>query len=78
MTLAGHKEGISGVDWTENPNELITASWDHTIKVWDMELGGMKGELVSNKSFFDLSYSAAKGLIVTAAADKAIRTYDPR
>jgi len=31
MTLPGHKEAISGVIWTEN-NEVISSSWDHTIK----------------------------------------------
>ena len=77
MTLAGHKEGISGVAWTEE-NEILTSSWDHTIKVWDFEMGGMKSELVGNKSFFGLSYSTLNRTIITASADRAIRVYDPR
>ena len=31
-TLAGHKEGVSGVAWM-GEGEVVTASWDHTIKV---------------------------------------------
>ena len=50
MTLAGHKEGISGVCWEEDKSSVVTASWDHTIRVWDTEMGGMKTELVGNKS----------------------------
>ena len=57
MTLAGHKEGISGVCWEEDKSSVVTASWDHTIRVWDTEMGGMKTELVGNKSFFDVAYS---------------------
>ena len=52
---------------------MITSSWDHTIKMWDLEMGGMKGELVGNKSFFDLSYSRLNHTVITASADRTIR-----
>ena len=52
---------------------MCTASWDHTIKIWDMEMGGMKTELVGNKSFFDLSYSHLNHTVITASADRTIR-----
>ena len=29
--------------------ELVSVSWDHTIKIWELELGGLKTELVANK-----------------------------
>jgi ribosome biogenesis protein YTM1 len=57
---------------------VITASWDHTIKIWDLEMGGMKSELVGNKSFFDISYSPLSRTALTASADRTIRLYDPR
>jgi len=78
MTLVGHKEGISGVTWLENANEVCTASLDHTIKIWDPEIGGMKGELVGSKAFFGLSYSKHHQLLLTAGCERTIRTYDPR
>lgn len=78
MTLAGHKEGISGVTWFDSKTEICSASWDHTIKIWDTELGGMKQELVGNKSFFDVSYSNQSKLLITAAAERTLRLYDPR
>eukprot|EP00095_Tigriopus_kingsejongensis_P004479 snap_masked-scaffold168_size293125-processed-gene-1.48 protein:Tk04479 transcript:snap_masked-scaffold168_size293125-processed-gene-1.48-mRNA-1 annotation:"hypothetical protein DAPPUDRAFT_323838" len=77
VTLAGHKEGVSGVAWTED-NDIITSSWDHTIKIWDFEMKGMKSELVGNKSFFGLSYSPLNRTLITCSADRAIRLYDPR
>ena len=67
MTLAGHKEGISGVCWTEDKSTLVSSSWDHTIRIWDTEIGGMKSELVGNKSFFDVAYSPKAKLLITAS-----------
>jgi len=77
MTLAGHKEGISGVCWTEDKSTLVSSSWDHTIRIWDTEIGGMKSELVGNKSFFDVAYSPKAKLLITASAERSIRLYDP-
>ena len=77
VTLAGHREAISGAQWMDN-NTIATSSWDHTIKIWDLGLGGVKSEISGNKSFFDLSYSPLNGMIITASPDKNLRLYDPR
>lgn len=76
-TMKGHKEAISGIVWSDR-TELITSSWDHTLKVWDSELGGVKHEIDGNKTFFDLDYSALNRTVVTASADRHVRLYDPR
>lgn len=77
MTLQGHRESISAVQWMDN-NTLLTGSWDHTLKVWDLNLEGIKTEISTNKSIFDASYSKLNNLIVTASADKNLRLYDAR
>ncbi|XP_059472358.1 ribosome biogenesis protein WDR12 homolog isoform X2 [Neocloeon triangulifer] len=77
MSFQGHKEAISAVQWSEE-GEMISASWDHTIKTWDAELGGIKVEIVGNKSFFDLSWSPLTRTAITASADRHVRLYDPR
>lgn len=42
VTLSGHKDAVVGVVWSSNSaKEVLTASWDHTISVWDLELAGM-------------------------------------
>lgn len=75
--MKGHKEAISGVVWSDK-SELITSSWDHTLKIWDSELGGIKHEIPGNKSFFDIDYSQLSRSVITASADRHIRLYDPR
>ncbi|XP_050434374.1 ribosome biogenesis protein WDR12 homolog [Adelges cooleyi] len=77
MTLKGHKENISSVHFINN-SDLLTASWDHTIKHWDGELGGLKSEIVGNKSFFDHDYSQLTGSVITCSSDRHIRLYDLR
>lgn len=77
MTLKGHKENISAVQFI-NDSDLLTASWDHTIKLWDGEIGGIKTEIVGNKSFFNQDYSSLNGSIITCSSDRHIRLYDLR
>ncbi|XP_015524118.2 ribosome biogenesis protein WDR12 homolog [Neodiprion pinetum] len=77
ITMKGHKEAISGVVWSDK-SEIVTSSWDHTLKIWDTELGGIKHEIPGNKSFFDVAYSPLANALLTASADRHIRLYDPR
>ena len=77
LTLAGHKEAVAGLAWLER-TELASVSWDHTIKVWDIELGGLKSELVGNKAFFGCSYNPVVSSLLTCSADRSVRLYDPR
>ena len=51
FSISGHKEGIAGVTWMESATEVITCSWDHTIRIWDAEMATLKTELVGNKAF---------------------------
>ena len=46
MTLEGHKEAISSLVWLSQ-GELVSASWDHTMILWDMEHAIQKSTLVS-------------------------------
>lgn len=77
LTLEGHREAVSTVQWIDN-HTLLTASWDHTMKLWDLQMGGVKHEIPGNKSFFDADYSQLNRTIITASPDKNLRLYDPR
>lgn len=77
MTLLGHKEAISDAVYNDS-NDIYSASIDHTIKLWDAEIGVLKSEIVGIKSFFSLSWSPLNRTIITSSADRHIRVYDPR
>lgn len=76
-TLKGHREAISSVQWTKS-DEVMSSSWDHTLKIWDAEYGGTRAEVVANKSIFNAHYSMLNNLVVTCGADRHIRLYDAR
>lgn len=77
LTLNGHSENVGGVVWTEE-RELATASWDHSLRIWDAEIGGMKNQINGNTAFFCLSHSAINKNIIAGCADRFVRLYDPR
>jgi len=76
-TLEGHREAVSSVQWIDD-STVLTSSWDHTMKIFDLNVRAIKNEIPGNKSFFDASYSSLNGMIITASADKNLRLYDPR
>jgi len=77
-TFGGHKEAVGGVAWMGN-GEIVSVSWDHTIKIWELELGGLKTELVANKALFSVSVGGERNeLLLVGGAERSVRLYDPR
>ena len=77
MTLSGHTESVGSLDWMSN-EEIVTGSWDHSLRVWDLEIGGLRSQMNSNCAIFCVTYSPLNHTVLTGCADKYIRLYDPR
>jgi len=77
LTLAGHNEGVSSLQWLEE-KKVASASWDHTIKIWDIETTREEKLIQGNKVFIDISYSPLNRLIAAGSCDRHVRIYDPR
>jgi len=56
----------------QNPNSIITGSWDNNIKVWDVEL--QDSRVVS---CLDTSYHS-QGVVATGHPDCTVRLWDVR
>jgi ribosome biogenesis protein YTM1 len=77
MTLSGHSEGISSVEWIADTT-ICTASWDHSIRLWDLQAAAATSIIAGSKAFFSISYSPFNKQIVSGSADRHIRLYDTR
>jgi len=81
ITLSGHTQNVSACKWmSSSANTACTASWDHSIKLWDIYIGQETRTIKSPNSriFMDLDYSPLNELIVTGLNDSHCRIYDPR
>ncbi|XP_033327779.2 ribosome biogenesis protein WDR12 homolog [Megalopta genalis] len=74
--LDGHKDVVTGIAWSEK-NEVVSCSFDETIKVWDYESGRIIHDLGGGECFYSLDYSPLRRSILATTHDK-IRLYDLR
>ncbi|CAF1028187.1 unnamed protein product [Brachionus calyciflorus] len=78
ITLSGHSENVSSCKWMDDKT-ACTASWDHSIRLWDLFTGQETKMLKSsNKIFLSIDYSKLNGLISSGSNDSLVRIYDPR
>ncbi|CAL1535834.1 unnamed protein product [Lymnaea stagnalis] len=77
VTMSGHKEAVSSATWLDESN-VCTASWDHTLRVWDMTRSEQTQVVEGSKAFFSIAHSPLSNLIVSASADKHVRLHDLR
>jgi WD40 repeat protein len=56
----------------------FTSSWDHSIKVWDLEKQDCLTTLIGSKVTTSLAFSAADRLLASGHPDGRIRLWDAR
>jgi len=75
LALAGHDSFINRLEVTADGRRLITASADHTIRIWDLATGDLQMELDQHTNFVnDLWVDGAR--LWSASADQSVRVWD--
>jgi len=78
FSFDGHTQPVSGVSFSTS-KEVITGSWDNTIRFWDVETAGTNTETLNgNKAIISLSYNSISNLVATGHVDKVVRIWDKR
>ncbi|KAL2335449.1 hypothetical protein Fmac_016662 [Flemingia macrophylla] len=73
-TLVGHTQCVSSVVWPQR-EFIYSASWDHSIRRWDVETGKNLTDIVLN--CLDIG-GEASSLIAAGGSDPVLRIWDPR
>jgi len=78
FSFEGHTQPVSAVSFGTS-QEVISGSWDYSIRFWDIEKAGTSTETLNgNKAILSLSYNHTSHLVATGHIDKAIRVWDKR
>lgn len=80
-SIKAHASNISGMSWSSpdsSSSKLITGSWDHSLKVWDIERADCILALNGSRVVTALSRSFNSDVVATAHPDCAVRLWDMR
>uniref|UniRef100_A0A7S3Q0R3 Ribosome biogenesis protein WDR12 homolog n=1 Tax=Chaetoceros debilis TaxID=122233 RepID=A0A7S3Q0R3_9STRA len=74
-----HSNNISGISWSsESSNTIITSSWDHSIKTWDVESQNNILTLNGSKVVTALGRCHNSDVVATGHPDCTVRLWDMR
>ncbi|VDM52803.1 unnamed protein product, partial [Angiostrongylus costaricensis] len=74
-----HKDAVVGLRWCSwNSSQVISASWDHCIALWDLQLAGEVSRIRGSKSFTSIDVNKKSGLVISSSTDAVPRLYDCR
>jgi ribosome biogenesis protein YTM1 len=77
-SLEGHGGTVSCMQFDPNENTLYTGSWDHSVRVWDVEQQTNVHTMNCEKIVACMDYIPESQSIVTGHEDGMIRIWDPR
>lgn len=77
-TLVGHTNCVSSVLWPE-AETIYSASWDHSIRTWDVETGTATWSMFCGKvlNYIDVG-GESSALVCAGGSDGMLRIWDPR
>lgn len=77
-TLQGHTQVVGALDWSER-DTIYSASWDHSLRTWDVESAVNTNILTCSKALHCLSVGGeGNSLLAAGGTDRILRIWDPR
>ncbi len=77
MVLKGHHGEVRGVAITSDGKTVVSASYDRTLKVWDLGTGQCRGTFTSHSADVnDLAITPDGATAITVSDDKTLKVWD--
>jgi WD40 repeat protein len=73
QTLEGHVRAVTGVALTADGLRIVSASWDKTVKVWDVNTGRLLRTIQGEDEFAAVAVTPDGQLIVSASWDGTVK-----
>jgi guanine nucleotide-binding protein subunit beta-2-like 1 protein len=75
--LHGHNHFVSDVAISSDGMYALSSSWDHTLRLWDLNTGNTTRRFVGHTSdVLSVSFSADNRQIVSGSRDKTIKLWN--
>ncbi|KAG8908035.1 cross-pathway control WD-repeat protein cpc2 [Tulasnella sp. 403] len=75
--LTGHGHFVSDVVISSDGQFALSASWDHTLRLWDLKKGRTTRQFIGHESdVLSVSFSADNRQIVSGSRDKTIKLWN--
>jgi WD40 repeat protein len=76
-TLAGHSDSVNGVALSADGRRAVSTSWDHTLKVWDVDTGREIPTFAGHSDIVHkVALSADGRYAVSASSDNMLKILD--
>lgn len=76
-TFEGHTETISSLQLSQDGRRLLTASWDGSIRLWDIATGLMERKFTGTRGAVHTAiFNPSEKFIFTAGADRTVRMWE--